>query len=104
MNLISKVRYHATWIASQREPMALGVLGSTGVIEVDAEQDAESMDLKAYLLATSMDGELQSLMRQEVGKCAVTVWEAGMAIPGVRVTQEMVGMTFSQAIQLSMKL
>ena len=101
---MSKVRYHATWIASQREPMALDALGSTGFIEVDEEPDVESMDLKAYLLATSMNGELQSLTRLKVGKGAVTVWKAGMAIPGVRVTQEMVGMTFSEAIRLSMTL
>lgn len=100
---MSKARYYATWLASQREPMIESALGATGVIEVDSEPDVEAMDLKAYLLATSEHGELVSLIRMGVGRDSVTVWQAGMAIPGMRVTQEMVGMTFSQAIQLSMK-
>lgn len=101
---MSKVRYHATWIASQREPMDLGAMGASGVFELEEEADAEVMDAKAYLIATTKAGELRSLVRQQSGKGAVRVWEDGMAIPGTRVTQEMVGMTFPQAIQLSMKL
>jgi hypothetical protein len=94
------VRYYLISASTERDPLELGCIASSGYINVEEQESTEATDRLAFLLATSETGELLELMHFKEGR---TVWCEGMAIPGTKITADMVGMTFSEAVKLSMK-
>ena len=92
---MAKVRYQVIYGATKHEPLGDGCFASVGWLEVEQQTNIEASDRAAYLLATNSPGELVELLRVEPSGFA---WREGMAIPGERITSDMVGMTFAQAI------
>lgn len=91
------VRYYLTRISTRNDPM--NGIGSSGYLEVEDQGSSEATDHAAYLRATSEPGQLLELVRVRE---KVTVWCEGMPIPGLKITGDMVGMTFAEAIKFSM--
>lgn len=97
------VRYYAEYRSSKSEPMGDGVLGTSGYLDIveSAEEKVSDVDMRAYLQATNEIGRLVQLTR--LGALQKIVWREGMAVPNARITPDMVGLSFEEAVALSFR-
>jgi len=72
---------------------------SWGFVKVDVGADDVAEDMEAYLRATDTDGELVKLSLY--GTTGRVIWEKGMPAPGTKITTDMAGLTFEEAISAS---
>lgn len=98
--MANKMRYHVSLGESSAEPLRGGAICSVGYLDVEDQGSLVATDRAAYLLATNEPGELSELRRMNPSSF---VWRPGMPVPGERITADMVGMTFADAISKTMK-